>query len=268
MQHVGVREDHVRRAGGSARDARSRCRRRRSPAGARQAAARRGTAPDPGSAPSSGRGRAPATVGSRAIASSTGRLNASDLPDAVPVVTITFSPRAAASQVSACWAKSPSMPRRRERRRDAGVEAVRQALEPRRARRLGRAERELLSREQVVPGAASRAADTGRTPARNRPLPWAPTIVSRGLAAVEQDHGRDREDAVARRRAEIRVDVELDEPQAAAGSVRDLAPARARSPCTAGTRAPELDDHGHLARQHLVVERRVRDLGGPLIPRA
>jgi len=31
-------------------------------------------------------------------------LNASDFPDAVPVVTMTFSPRAAASQVSACCA--------------------------------------------------------------------------------------------------------------------------------------------------------------------
>ena len=48
--------------------------------------------PGPGRAPSSGRGRCARFFGSAASASSTGRLNASDFPLAVPVTTATCSP--------------------------------------------------------------------------------------------------------------------------------------------------------------------------------
>ena len=89
----------------------TRCRRRRSPGAGPPAGTGQDSAPDPASAPSSGRDRARATVGRRAIASRTGRLNASDFPDAVPVVTITFSPRLAASHASAWWVYSPLIPR-------------------------------------------------------------------------------------------------------------------------------------------------------------
>ena len=87
--------------------------------------------------------------GSCAIASRTGRLNASDFPDAVPVVTITFSP-----------VEPPPMPppavERRRRRRGA------------RRRPAGRGRRTA----RVAPGAPARARDTRPPPLRGgRPSP-------------------------------------------------------------------------------------------------
>ena len=61
---------------------------------------------------------------------------------------------------------------------EAGVELGREPLEPGRARRLGHPVRELLSREQVVPGAAH-VPRYGANVRSNRLLLCAPMIVSR-----------------------------------------------------------------------------------------
>ncbi len=61
----------------------------------------RASAPGPAPAPSSDRGRAPASPARVRSRRAPGSENASDFPDAVPVVTTTCSPRATASHVSA-----------------------------------------------------------------------------------------------------------------------------------------------------------------------
>ena len=95
---------------------------------ARERVARAASGTDPARAPSSGRGRAPGCCGSRASASRTGRLKASVFPDAVPVVTTTCSPRAAASQAVALVGVEL---RHADRRADARVELLRERREPR-----------------------------------------------------------------------------------------------------------------------------------------
>ena len=101
VEHVGVREHEVRPLA----DLPAPLLRRVAVVdrGAHAAAprARRARAPGPARAPSSDRGRARDSSARVASASSTGRLNASVLPDAVPVVTIRCSPRCAASHASA-----------------------------------------------------------------------------------------------------------------------------------------------------------------------
>ena len=88
VEHVGVRQDSVRPAADLRAPLLRRVAvvdRRRERAGRRALRAR---APGPARAPSSDRGRARGSSARRASASSTGRLKASVLPDAVPVVTI------------------------------------------------------------------------------------------------------------------------------------------------------------------------------------
>ena len=111
MQHVGVGEHDVRARADRRRAPPAACRRRRSRGAARECAARSGCAPGPGRAPWSDTGRAPAPGGRTASTCSTGRLKQSDLPLAVPVVTIVWPRRITLSQASAWWEKSESMPR-------------------------------------------------------------------------------------------------------------------------------------------------------------
>ena len=98
MQHVGVGEHHV----GVAADLRARLARgvavvdrRAHPLGQPERVAAR--APGPGPAPWSGTGTAPARAASRQSTSRVGRLKHSDLPEAVPVVTIVGPSQAACS---------------------------------------------------------------------------------------------------------------------------------------------------------------------------
>ncbi len=85
--------------------------------------ARSACGPGPARAPSSGRGRARGSSASRASASRTGRLKASVLPDAVPVVTTRCSPRAAASQAARLVHVQLARPLRCERARRASGRA-------------------------------------------------------------------------------------------------------------------------------------------------
>ena len=122
----------------------------------------------------------------------------------------------------------------RERRRDARVEARREA--PRaglraQARSSGR-------RPRHRRGGRPRGASLAEV-LRERPLVAALALrpdqrLSR-LTADEEDHRRNGEDAVAGRRSEVGVDVELDEPCSAGRLPRRSRSGRARSPCTACT---------------------------------
>ncbi len=79
------------------------------------------------------------------------------------------------------------------------------------------------------------------------------------LAVREQDRGRDREDAVARRGREVLVDVQLDEADAAFLLARELLEDRVDGPAGPAPRRPEVDDDGAVGAENLLLEVRVRD---------
>ena len=85
----------------------------------RAAAAARACAPGPGRAPWSGRGRAPGACGRARSPSSTGRLKARLLPEAVPLVTTRFRARRRLAAPRAGASRAHSIPAARERL-DAG----------------------------------------------------------------------------------------------------------------------------------------------------
>ena len=113
-------------------------------------------APGPGRAPWSGRGRGRAPRGRAASVSSTGRLNASDLPLAVPVVTIVW-PRRAAPSASAWWDQSALDPGARERLAQRRVEVVRDRRRSRPPARRSRA----VATSSLVAAAVSSTASQG-----------------------------------------------------------------------------------------------------------
>ena len=185
----------------------SACRRRRSPAAAPAAGARRARAPGPARAPSSGRGRARGVFGSRAIASSTGRLNASDLPRAVPVVTIDVLAAPRRLPGLGLVAVEGGDRRRDERRGDARVEVVRQRLERRLAGGSIAGVRDLLALEQVGPARRERSvqvrgerrARSGScgcaprpSPAARRPRRGSPSAARARRSATESRGSRRR----------------------------------------------------------------------------
>ncbi len=103
VEHVGVREDEVR----ALADRRALLARRVAVVDRRaqllvQPEARAARAPGPARAPSSGRGRAPGRAGRASSVSSVGSWKHSDLPDAVPVVTIVGPSQAASSAAAWC----------------------------------------------------------------------------------------------------------------------------------------------------------------------
>ena len=192
VEHVGVREDRGSPAAGSPRAPRAACRRRRSPgrtllARARTRAAR---APGPGPAPWSGRGRARAPWRRCSRTSSVGRLKHSDLPDAVPVVTIVGPAQARLERLGLVGVERVDPGARRAPSRTAGCRSSGIGDEPRLAGALERLAHEALVRapgvEQLGPGLRA-ARDGHRSHGRcRRPCAactWTSTARSSAAAA-------------------------------------------------------------------------------------
>src|ERR1700704_804576 len=89
---------------------------------------------------------------------------------------------------------------------------------------------------------------------------WGESDDTIGLAAVlEQDHGRDRADAEAARSDRIGVDVELGDADLVTLLARDLLEDRRDHAARTAPRRPEIDEHGAIRLQNLLLERLVRD---------
>ncbi len=86
------------------------------------------------------------------------------------------------------------------------------------------------------------------------------------LAAVEQDHRREREDAVARGHADVLVDVQPHEADLVVGG--DRLQDRLDRLARLAPRRPEVDDRRAAGGDHLVLERRVGDLSHSFPPSA
>src|SRR5687767_3879725 len=81
-----------------------------------------------------------------------------------------------------------------------------------------------------------------------------------GLAPVlEHDHGRDRADAEASSGDRIGVDVELYDADLVALLVRDFLEDRPDHPARTAPRRPEIDEHGGIRFQDLLLETLVCD---------
>src|SRR5918999_3988843 len=76
----------------------------------------------------------------------------------------------------------------------------------------------------------------------------------RGLAVLEEDHGRDRRDAVADRELLLLVDVHLDDAELAFALLRDAVEHGGDGVARAAPLGPEVDDHRRVALDHLGVE--------------
>src|SRR5688500_8671237 len=81
-----------------------------------------------------------------------------------------------------------------------------------------------------------------------------------GLAAVlEHDHGRDRADAEAPSGDRVGVNVELHDADLVALLVRDFLKDRPDHPARTAPRRPEVDEHGGVRPQDLLLETLVCD---------
>src|SRR5436190_15966008 len=81
-----------------------------------------------------------------------------------------------------------------------------------------------------------------------------------GLAALEDDHRREREDPVARRDIEVLVHVQLREPDPAVRFLLQPLQDRVNRAARTAPRRPEVHDHRPLGGQHLGLEGPVRDV--------
>src|SRR5712691_1192200 len=89
---------------------------------------------------------------------------------------------------------------------------------------------------------------------------WEVTDDAIGLAAVlEQDHGRDGADAKTPGGDRIGVDVKLRDAELLALLVRDVLEDRSDHPARTAPRRPEIDEHGHVRLQDLLLECLVAD---------
>src|SRR5204862_6318241 len=82
------------------------------------------------------------------------------------------------------------------------------------------------------------------------------------LTVLEEDRGRDREDAVARRVLRVLVDVHLGEKDLVLVA-RELLEDRRDGPARAAPGSPEVDDDGLRGLEDLLLERVVGDLLHP-----